>query len=233
MLAFNVDIRWERDSKGYRILPAELSPPKPEESVVMPPGPMIVPAKPAGASEGLPLRIVGKGGSPVRYSPLKERDLYFKYSQLESAADLLKFMHRYGRLTNPEPDYLLGRPYEDVDECLRSAREMRALLSRKDAAPLPAGRLSRVDVLLATDPKTRLPRIVLKPPSLRAALWLQFGQSVVGGPTWRACQYCQKMFKAGVGSKPYRRLDSKFCSTDCQITSNNKARSASRAQKEA
>ncbi|MGI4815728.1 MAG: hypothetical protein ACRYGG_20665 [Janthinobacterium lividum] len=56
-------------------------------------------------------------------------------------------------------------------------------------------------------------RILLRPPHLLAALWLQFAQAVTGDLELVACEGCGKHFQRGPGA---RRADAVTCSPSCR-----------------
>jgi hypothetical protein len=56
-------------------------------------------------------------------------------------------------------------------------------------------------------------RIMITPPNLLAAMWLQFAQAVTGSYQLKRCPGCGKYFQAGRGG---RRSDAETCSNTCR-----------------
>ena len=57
--------------------------------------------------------------------------------------------------------------------------------------------------------------MVLQPPNLLSAIYLQLATAVAGGNSIRACAECNKWFHTGIGDK-VRRSVAIFCSEECK-----------------
>ena len=64
-------------------------------------------------------------------------------------------------------------------------------------------------------------RLIFKPSSLLAAMWLQFAQAVTGEYQLKRCEGCGKYFQAGPGG---RRADASTCSDTCRQRKRRKPR---------
>lgn len=61
--------------------------------------------------------------------------------------------------------------------------------------------------------------ILVKPPSLLSAIWLQFIHHVTQGKDIKACEWCGNWFEFGQGTR--KRRDTKFCSNKCRASHHN------------
>jgi hypothetical protein len=213
-----IDFEWYRDPKGYDLLPAE--PRDPTKSLL------------AGA--GRPRRIARRGGDLVAYRPLdKHHDLYRRLANVESAEDLTAFIGLYGPLSVQGLEPERG---EWVEDGLAAAQLMRRVLLASDdqgemARVFSTGAslvdLARIDYSLVYDPKSKRLKNRLTVRNLGAAIWVQLGHKLAAGAVVRKCLQCKDYFEAGLGSRPARRHDAVFCSTDCRVTYNSLARTRS------
>jgi hypothetical protein len=215
MTAFSVSLTWQRDKRGYRLVPAEPDRPEARKTLL--------------GGSGRPARLCRQGGDLVAYEPMaKFTDLYLTFARsVTSPETLLAFVEAYGPLT---ADGLQADRGDVVDEVLEQALTMRRLLETtrgwarvKAATNEVLGYLPRPEVALVIDPATRTPRLQFIAPSLLAALWLQLGQALGSGAAVRTCQHCGTLFEAGPGTG--RRLDAKYCSPEHQIAYNSLKRS--------
>jgi len=145
-------------------------------------------------------RIVAKGVRLDRYQPLKEfPDLYERFAQLQTQADVVKFIRTFGPLT--EAGFPKGQG-DNLVTALSSAKGMKA-------GNIYHGHI--VSVLRLVEGPTRLQ---IEPPSLIDALWIQFAQDVSRGDA-RVCKQCGALFATGPDAKRKRRA--LFCSDECKI----------------
>jgi hypothetical protein len=190
-------------------------------------------------------RIVGNGGQRRRYHLDKFPTLNQVFARLQTPDDLLGFVNKFGRLTLDTIED--GQPIigDDVRDVLANARAISGALGilhghmgnlprwrggefviETDKVKLTGGIPLRAKLTpwLVPDPLTGKWEFQLKPPSLLDAIWLQFGQAVVGG--LRQCKNpnCKRepWFRVGKGTN--RGAKSEFCSDACRIEFNNSRR---------
>jgi hypothetical protein len=158
--------------------------------------------------------------------PLKNKSLYSAFANTVVTAErLLTFVQSYGPVTERGNDQ-----GDDVHSVLWHAERMRELIKlmsvrRRTARPakgfgIPAMPLHAA---ISWDPKTGVPRWVMRPLTLIDGLWLQFGQAITGGAHLRTCGLCGEWFPVGYPSD--RRLDSKFCCDEHRVQYNSRKRS--------
>jgi len=204
-MGIDIDFEWTVDAKGYRL------------------------------ERG---RIIGQGG-PKRRMQLKGFDtpLYSVLAKIQQTPEgLLDFVNKFGLLTQ---DQVMKKPDEPEGDDVRKVLDHAAMMSkslemlRGHVGDLPAWqggpfeyeaagfKLSgiplpgRLRAELAPDPISGAWQLRLRPPTLLAAIWLQFGQALTSNATHRSCANCGTWFKAGVGAT--RRADAKYCSDRCRI----------------
>ena len=209
-MSLYIDFEWSRDAKGYRL------------------------------ERG---RIVGNGGKQLAYRPLDEfptlYNVFAKTPQTPKGA--LDFVQKFGRLTGLGDGDDVRKVVSNI-EMISMALEMlagRKLPKDKQGGPFeytistPSGPRvvsggiplrGELSAWLAPDPTTGAWKLKLQPPSLLAAIWLQFGQAITSDADLRFCAQCGNPFEAGAGSG--RRADAKFCSDACRINYNSVKRSA-------
>lgn len=237
----HIDLEWQRDAKGYDLLPAEapaartgphtknalaelLAGAVPVSALAWPPWLMPNPAPPK------PERIVRRGGLLAPYRPLLEFDGLFKvFANKATTADgLLDFVEKFGPLTRAGLEVGQG---EDVSAIIVQAQAMagylegHAVLGRRGLARLFSGRgikLGSIETELNMGPGTETLRMQLSVRDLLTGLWVQFGQTLSGDATIRICGHCGILFETGPGTG--RRLDSKFCSDDHRVAFNSSKR---------
>jgi hypothetical protein len=207
MLDGKIEIEWQRDVTGYDLLPATRG--KPGEGTLI-----------AGSANAE--RIVPRGGKLIRYRPMTLDRLYTRFASVRTADDLLRFIERFGPLTE------LGRSRDDgepVLNALEHAEAFRSFLNyRGDDAALAswAGaegkRIGRLEVMLVQDAASGALCLEYRPPSLLSALWLQLARKLSGNPPFRECLYCGIWFETGPGTG--RRRDAKFCTDDHRVVFN-------------
>ena len=184
-------LEWQRDADGYRVE-------RRTHTGVLDQGPY--------ESD----HIVPVGGKPAPYHPLKTPDLYLRFSEIDSTDAVLRFVNRFGLLTRTWEDRRHG---ETVDMVLRSAADLRSLVkslagARGDGTRV---RLSRaISINLVLGPKRKLQ---FEPATLLWGLWLQ---AVSRQVDIRQCLFCEAFFEVGPNSKPRRRGDSLYCSSEHQ-----------------
>jgi hypothetical protein len=192
-------------------------------------------------------RIVGNGGPKRRYHLKEFSTLYLIYAKIQQTPEgLLDFVNKFGRLTldelNEDGEPIVG---DIVKKILFDVGTISIALEtlRGHVGNLPKWQggtfeyevskygfkmreiplRGQLGASLAPDPATGSWQLRLRPPTLRDAIWLQFGQAITSNAELRSCAHCGKWFEAGQGSG--RRKDAKFCSDECRINFNSLKRS--------
>ncbi len=220
MANIGVAFHWQRDTKGYRLVPNERD------------GPDL---------------IVRLGGPLETYQPLKIAGLYAIFARVTGAESLLGFISKYGPLSEvgnseivpdkPKRRTSFGLEVEikqtqagqNVGEALVQASWFRKVLSlprnsdqqkRHIAAPKP---LKLAQARLVSDKAGY--KIEYRPRSLLDGMRLQLALHLLGHREVKYCAYCNEPFEVGVGTG--KRLDARFCSPEHRIRFNSQKRTKS------
>jgi hypothetical protein len=212
----DINFEWWVDEAGYHLVDAE--PDKPEK--LMEDGREIFITTLNGI--GRPQHVIANGGRRRPTQPLKHfASLYKDFANLKTPEEVLRFINKYGYLTE------FNGGGDDVPVVLRHAKTLRGWLDNMPRKKLAAwigneGKwVGRLSAELIVDSKGAL-RLRIIPNSLLGAIWIQMAYSIAGGITIRGCLHCGQWFEAGQGS---RRLDAKFCSKEHQRQYNSLKRS--------
>ena len=201
------DFVWDRDVKGYQLIPGKDPIRRRGQSVEE----WLLNAR---LDDIQPPRIVRKGGKLQRYRPLKISDLFKIFVDMaQTEKGVLKFINTYGPLTRDKEG-------DDVVEVIDQAKEMLEVLQGKwGIGVMP---LSKLSVWIETKRNGKI-ELKVRPACLLDAMWLQLAQSR-SVMNIRECPQCHKAFMVGGGGGAQRR-DAKFCSDECRIKFNSLARS--------
>jgi len=193
----------------------------------VPLGIMVLPGPEGKAHKAL--YVVGADDDLTPYRPLEAYgSLFIEFAKLETPDDVLRFIQRYGALTEMGQR---NRPGELVEGVLAHAAAMRRLLlfeetgreNKANLVDMQVNPFSELRVTLAFDPTTGALTERFIPSSLLDALWLQAVQKLRGGAVVRQCRHCGQPFEAGAGTG--RRLDAVFCSEAHKIAFHSLKRS--------
>jgi hypothetical protein len=213
-----VDLLWQRDSKGY--------------------------VREDHGKWGL--WIGRRGGELVPIFPLRGGFAFKAFSNVSTPDELVEFMNHYGFLKAVDsmgPSFyrfesgslrkIRGAPEpngEDVREHLAAASVFREVMqakgrriSQSSAAWIEQACSEGIGELQMVFDKRGALRPVLKPQSLMHGMFWQLIHSVRGGAQSRTCRQCGVIFEVGAGSG--RRADAKFCSDEHKILFHSRRRS--------
>jgi hypothetical protein len=222
--AFEVELQWSRDSKGYEITDY--------------------------GKYGMTVR--GLGGKLVPINPLVSGLTYKVFAkEVVNSLDLLAFVKKFGLLEqveNSESEIfgkqifrrVEGSPVlvgENVTAHLETAQRFRELLDLIShggrASPVLAAWLERTmwgreplgEVHLVYD-RTRSFRPIFRPTSLMNGMLWQLATAISGQTKFKNCEFCGAIFEVGPKA---RRADAKYCSDGHQVLHNSRSRSAPRS----
>jgi hypothetical protein len=179
--------------------------------------------------KGVPvIRQIGKRRGPP-YRPLETEmsNLHLRFAELDYSPEAFaRFATAWGLLETPAAE----GAKESVAGWRREVQKMRGVISMfalKEAEPggilrLPVGnrfgvqfKATKIDVVLLSAEGGARPTMVLQPPDLLSAIWLQLATAIAGGNSIRACAECNKWFHTGIGDR-VRRSVAIFCSPECK-----------------
>jgi hypothetical protein len=161
--------------------------------------------------------IVGQGGRKIKKRLSEYPDLYIKFADVRTPADLLAFVTQYGPLTQRRTG---GWECDIVPFMLREAERFRSQFKERKAKL--NNPISDIDckAWLSADLTVNY-----GPATLLDALWLQFAQSLSEGTQLKNCRLCGTSFP--VGGQSGKRLNvTKFCCVECQVKFNSLKRSS-------
>jgi hypothetical protein len=125
---------------------------------------------------------------------------------------------------------------ETVEKWRREVRKMKGLISVLALKnPLPGGILrsgrgirfqaTKIDVAVLSVEAGSRPTMILEPPTLLSAIYLQLATALASGNSIRVCAECSRWFHTGIGQKT-RRSVAIFCSEECKNRHHYKQRKA-------
>jgi hypothetical protein len=170
------------------------------------------------------IRQIGRGVQ--QYSPLKNKQLFLDFAQLDgSPGSCVSFAETWGLLSTP------ARAASSFEELHVWRREIKRMLTYIRMLPRVVkiansrgtyARVAKIDVLLVPGSAPgSAPVLVMEPGTLLEAMNLQLALYVSGGNSLLTCQECHKTFQAGRGVK---RSIAKFCGDECRNRYHNKRR---------
>jgi hypothetical protein len=175
----------------------------------------------------LVIRQIGKQRQTYRPRETELSNLHLRFAELDYSPEAFaSFATDWGLLEKPAAEDAM----ESVEGWRREVRKMKGSISMfalKAAEPggvlrLRAGsrfgvqfKATTIDVLLLSAEGGARPTMVLQPPNLLNAIWLQLATAVAGGNSIRACAECNRWFHTGIGDK-VRRSVAIFCSEECK-----------------
>lgn len=164
------------------------------------------------------------------YRPLDTPALFALFADSPHTADgMLQFCNQFGLLGGSRPDitrdlnFLPTKEAVVMDVLLGHHRVMRRaldLLEKSNPSRLVKAwnkaeqALAFVRTELRIDASGQL-RMVLVPPDLIRAMWLQFAEHVCSGTQLFRCARCDKPFTVGTGTG--RRRTAMYCSNACKV----------------
>jgi hypothetical protein len=171
------------------------------------------------------IRQIGKQRETYRPLETEMSNLHLRFAELDySPEDFARFATAWGLLQTPAAEGAM----EPVAFWRREVRKMKgciAMFALKAAEPggiLRAGgsfgvrfKATKIDVVVLSAEGGAKPTMVLQPPDLLSAIYLQLATALDGGSTIRACAECKKWFHTGIGDK-VRRSVAIFCSEECK-----------------
>lgn len=176
------------------------------------------------------IRQIGRGRENYRPLEIDLANLHLRFAELADDDATVAFANAWGLLQTEARQGAM----ESLDSWRREIRKMRGILSVLGAKTTEPGgflrrggdslRLTKIDVLLRGGPGTR-PTLLLKPPDLLSAMWLQLANSIASGSSIRECAECGNWFHTGIGEK-VRRSVAIFCSEKCKNQHHYKQRKA-------
>jgi hypothetical protein len=178
--------------------------------------------------KGVPvIRQIGKRRETYRPLETEMSNLHLRFAELDYSPEAFAgFATAWGLLETPAAEGAMER----VDGWRREVQKMKGSISMfalKAAEPggilrLRAGsrfgvqfKATKIDVVLLSAEGGARPTMVLQPPNLLSAIWLQLATAIAGGNSIRACAECNKWFHTGIGDK-VRRSVAIFCSEECK-----------------
>jgi hypothetical protein len=177
------------------------------------------------------IRPVGAGRAE-NFDPFKikvEMPLYLRFVRLDGSEEAcLKFAHAYGLLTTQSPKE--AEPLKDWQKEIRNVKGLMDMLQADHDTPGGILRINRarpvgVEIPLRDINATLVqgerdiegnigrPKLLLKPKSLRDAMFLQLGKFVAGDGLLRICPQCGNPFE---GATKSRRSHAIYCSRACK-----------------
>lgn len=162
-----------------------------------------------------------------QYRPLDTPSLFAKFADApHSAKGMRDFANQYGLLGGSRAEIIRGRPIREsvvMDVLMTHHARMRRAVDLfennasshlidewNEATHGPA--LLRAELRAIPDGGVRM---VLVPPDLIRALWLQFAEHVCSGTHLFRCARCNKPFSVGTGTG--RRRTAMYCSNACKV----------------
>jgi hypothetical protein len=144
----------------------------------------------------------------------------------------VKFARAWGLLETPAAKGAM----ETVDNWRREVGKMEGLISvlaPKNQQPggiLRSGpgirfQATKIDVAVLSVEAGSRPTMILEPPTLLSAIYLQLATAVAIGKSIRVCAECSRWFHTGIGEK-VRRSVAIFCSEECKNRHHYKQRKA-------
>jgi hypothetical protein len=181
------------------------------------------------------IRQIGKQRETYRPLETELSNLHLRFAELgDSPEGFVRFATAWGLLETPAAEGAM----ESVEGWRREVRKMKGLISMfslKEAEPggiLRAGgsvrtrfKATKIDVALLSGEAGARPTMVLQPPNLLSAIYLQLATAVAGGNSIRQCAECDRWFHTGIGDK-VRRSVAIFCSEECKNRHHYKQRKA-------
>jgi hypothetical protein len=169
------------------------------------------------------------------YRPLETElsNLHLRFAELGSSPDAyVNFASAWGLLKTPAAEGAM----ETVDNWGREVGKMEGLISvLAPKNPQPGGilrsgpgirfRATQIDVAVLSVEAGSRPTMILEPPTLLSAIYLQLANAVAGGNSIRVCAECSRWFHTGIGQKVRRRV-AIFCSEECKNRHHYKHRKA-------
>jgi len=237
---------WDPDG-GYTLEPARTHVWQPVEAIEEPPKlfrlkdqQQAPPPPPAKALAGPLVEDIGaranRRGDLVPYLVGKrfpKLGLLKEFCLVVNEASAMQFINRAGPLTvgglsigedlQPTIDFaqrarVLLLAHQRAD--LRKIKELLKEPFRTALGPLVRGIWPEIFF----DPASKRAKLRFTDADLKTILLFQVASAISGGHAIRICEHCGKPFQAGPGEK--RRLDSDYCSPQCQTTHNNRKRTA-------
>jgi hypothetical protein len=221
---FDIELTWARDHKGFHfdgIIDANLRELIPDNGE----------------------RIVRKGGSLQHYKPANIPGLLKRFLAINTPADLLSFVDRWGPLTRegfscregeefPNPDgsqSFYDKDGEELSIGLEYASWFRDVVIAKDKPAQVARSFERFKfetypTRIVADKKRGI-RLIVAPDNLLGFLTLELARIVLNVSSGSFCLKCGEFFLKGVGTD--RRGDAQFCSDEHRIEYNSLKRSRS------
>jgi hypothetical protein len=203
------DFTWYKDTKGYRLVSAPRMPKRRSMREILE----------TRIDDIQPARIVRNGGRLVPYQPLKIDNLFARFTEIKSEADVLAFVEKFGPLTADGLELLaVGRGRSGY----RQNGDVVPVIIDHARSMLGTARmlLSPLSVMIVTDRNET--RLQVSPACLLDAIWLQYAQANTRS---RQCRECGERFLVGSGG---RRADAEFCSDKCRVKFNSLNRSRRR-----
>lgn len=169
--------------------------------------------------------IYPRGGEIRTYRPRERFPAVHRiFSRCEdNVLSVVEFAQEYGLLETTSKDVFKskGEPVDGIWFGFGYARQsIRKILDLVDD-----GQVQQAAILFNERIRPRLTlkfdsefRLRIKPQTLLGAMWLSVAEEISGGPKWRLCVQCGKLFpvgKHGDGLKG-RRADSEVCSPACR-----------------
>jgi hypothetical protein len=173
------------------------------------------------------IRQIGKQRETYRPLETELSNLHLRFAELDYSPEAFaSFATAWGLLQTPAAEGAM----ELVAGWRREVQKMKGSISMfalKTAEPggilrLRAGssfgvtfKATQIDVVVLSAEGGARPTMVLQPPNLLSAIYLQLATAVAGGNSIRACAECNKWFHTGIGDK-VRRSVAIFCSEECK-----------------
>lgn len=198
---FLIEFEWQKDTEGYEFRPgAKVR--QPRKTILT----------------GEPDRIAARGGALETDQPLKWPGLYKIFAELDgTTASFVGFANKYGPLSKNLD--LLGF-WKDAHDHMKWAVKISAVSPFQ--MPVLAAKegqeeeLTKISLILRANLPGARPTLILKPPSLLSAMYLQLAQDLISGVSVRACENCGTWFETG--GRTRKRSDARFCSDICRAT---------------
>jgi hypothetical protein len=169
------------------------------------------------------------------YRPLETEfsNLHLRFAELGSSPSAyVKFASAWGLLETAADKGAT----EKLEAWRREVRKMKGLISMLAVKnPQPGGILrtgpgirfqaTKIDVAVLSVEAGSRPTMILEPPTLLSAIYLQLATAVASGKSIRVCAECSRWFHTGIGEK-VRRSVAIFCSEECKNRHHYKQRKA-------
>jgi hypothetical protein len=176
--------------------------------------------------KGVPvIRQIGKRRETYRPLETEMSNLHLRFAELDYSPEAFaSFATAWGLLQTPAAEGAKER----VDGWRREVQKMKGSISMfslkaaESGGILRAGgafgvrfKATKIDVVLLSGEGGARPTMVLQPPDLLSAIYLQLATAITGGNSIRACAECNRWFHAGIGDR-VRRSVAIFCSPECK-----------------